>query len=112
MALVTLALAALDQALGAFSHHAPLSLLLHILLFFTQGEGIGDPEQQDTRGDHPQTFAGVIDGGRGRGGDRGRNGADFRAGLGRDDVAQRGEAVDQGLIEGAGFGAIVGDLRV
>jgi hypothetical protein len=59
------------HALSALLHHAPLPLLLHVLLLLAQGQRVRDAEQQDTGGDDPEALSTVVDCRVGRGEDRG-----------------------------------------
>lgn len=103
----------LQQPGGPFGHHLLLPLLLEELLLVAQRQGIRNSQQQNARRQHPQAFARVRNGRRSGRHQRRRHGGDARAGLGRDDVAQRGDAVVQRLVDGVGLGScVVGDFGV
>ena len=55
-----LLLCRLNHPLRPFGHHLSLLLLLNKLLLVTEGQGVRDAQQENTRRQHPQAFARVI----------------------------------------------------
>ena len=103
----------LNHPLRPLLHHASLPLLLHILLLLAQRQRIRNAQQQDTRRDDPQALAAVVDGGVRRGGEGRCRGGDACAGLGRDYVAEGGDAVEEGFVGvDACCEVVVGDFGV